>query len=141
MCDVCGLVCVEWATNPEGPVPDAETVYDRVGRSPQRCEDHPLDPEPPPPEPVPQTLTPAQVRIASMIVLGLPNAQALDDIVEAVIVAPETGLSPTEQEFARIKWQKATVIERSHPLIAAVALYRGVGPEIIDDVFRIGAVL
>lgn len=143
LCDEpgCGRVCVTCTYDRGGIVAPADWIEDKVGRSPQFCEEHAPPPPPPPPEPVPQTITPAQVRIASMIVLGLPNAQALDEIVEAVISAPETGLSDFEKQAARVKWQHATVIERNHPLIAAVALYRRVGPEIIDDVFRIGAIL
>lgn len=98
-------------------------------------------PPPPPPPPVPQEITPAQVRIAAMLVLNLPNAEALDQIVEGVIVSPEAELSPQDQEIARIKWQHATIIERGHPLIAAVALYLGVGSEVIDEVFRVGAMI
>lgn len=146
VCDVegCGVECVR-VTFPRMAIDaPAEWIAEYADGRPQRCNDHPLEtppPPPPPPPPVPETITPAQVRIAAMIVLNLPNAEALDQIVEGVIVSAEAGLSSQEQEIARIKWQHATIIERGHPLIAAVALYLGVGSEVIDEVFRVGALV
>lgn len=137
VCDVCGVVCVEWATDPEGPVPDTETVYDRVGRSPQRCEDHPLDPEPPPPEPVPAFITPAQLRIAARRVLGIDRA-TLEGTVAAIIAGIQ---DEATRDDARDKWDLATVIERNHPLIAVVAQAFGKTNAEVDQMFRVGATL
>lgn len=141
VCDVCGKLCVQWVPDPLS-IPTTEKIYDMVGRTPQLCDEHaPPRTEEPPAAPIPDTITPAQVRIAAMIVLGLPSPEALDQIVEGVINSPEAGLSDFERQAARVKWQHATVIERGHPLIQAVAVYLGVSSEVIDDVFRIGATL
>lgn len=136
VCDVCGAVCVEWSTDPQGPAPDAEMVYDRVGRSPQRCQDHPLDPEPPP-EPVPAFITPAQLRIAARRVLGIDRA-TLEGTVASIIAGIE---DPAARADAQDKWDLATVIERGHPLIGVVQKAFGKTDAEVDEMFRVGASL
>lgn len=136
VCDVCGRECLR-ATYPmmalEAP---AEWVDQAVGGSPQRCEDHPLVPEPVP-EPVPQSITPAQLRIAARRVLGIPRA-TLEATVAAIIAAIE---DPQTQDDARDKWDLATVIERNHPLIDVVRQAFGKTDAEVDEMFRVGSTL
>jgi len=137
LCDVCGKVCAVWV--PLRPDPSPEKIADMVGRTPQRCNDHPLDEPPPPAVAVPDTISPAQLLIAARRLFNI-SRDNLNAAVEAVI----TEIALVDQataEDARDKWTRATVIERTHPLILVVARGFGLTQPDIDQLFIIGATL
>lgn len=76
-----------------------------------------------PPAPVPQSVSAYQARMA-LLAAGL-----LDD-VEALMADPQT------DRAARIAWEYGTTVERSSPLISALAPSLGMTDEQIDDLFR-----
>jgi hypothetical protein len=87
----------------------------------------PPEPEPgPEPEPIVPTLTPRQIR------LGLLQAGITGDMVTEALQGNEEGL---------IEWQYATVFERDHPLIAALADGFGLSSEQIDEMWANAAKL
>lgn len=138
-CDVCkqaGIhtVCGTWSPVNPGPA-TPEQIQDAVGHVPQYCDDHAPPPSPPPPPPVPEYITPAQLRIAARRVLGIDRA-TLEGTVAAIIA----GISdPSARADAQDKWDLATVIERSHPLIDVVRQAFGKTHDDVDEMFRVGA--
>lgn len=135
----CGFVCVEWKPAAGTVLPSEEKIHDMVGRSPQFCDQHaPVDqPPPPPPPPVPQSITPAQLRIAARRLFGITR-ENLDAAVAAVIAELAT-VDEQSAEDARDKWEKAVEIDRNHPLIVVVARGFGLSLTDIDNLFIFGA--
>jgi len=94
-------------------------------------------PPPPAPPPVPEYITPAQLRIAARRVLGIDRG-TLEGTVAAIIA----GISdPAARDDAQDKWDLATVIERSHPLVDVVRQVFSKTHAEVDDMFRVGATL
>jgi hypothetical protein len=140
-CDVCkqnGIhtVCGRWVPATRGPA-TSEQIIAAVGHVPQYCDEHVPPPPPPAPPPVPEYITPAQLRIAVRRVLGIDRG-TLEGTVAAIIA----GISdPAARGDAQDKWDLATVIERSHPLIDVVRQAFGKTHAEVDDMFRVGATL
>lgn len=134
-CDVCHKTCALWSPRDPGPA-TPEKVQEMVGFTPQYCDDHAPPPTPPEPEPeVFPTLTPAQLRIAARRILGVER-EVLEATVEAIISSiPD----PEAEKDARDRWDLATVIERTHPLVGYVAQYLGKQSADVDRMFREGA--
>lgn len=134
----CGFVCGTWKPA-AGTTPTDEKIQDMVGRSPQWCNDHvpAQDPPPPPEDPVPQSITPAQLRIAARRLFGITRDQ-LDGAVEQVIAALER-VDVQAAEDARDKWALAVEIDRNHPLIKVVAEGFGLTSSDADALFRFAA--
>lgn len=132
----CGFVCVEWKPQTlEQATP--EKIHDMVGRGPQFCDQHAPAAEPTPPPPVPQTITPAQLRIAARRLFRITREQ-LDGAVQQVIAALAE-VDPDLAEDARDKWEKAVEIDKGHPLILVVARGFGLSLTDIDNLFIFGA--
>jgi len=137
LCDVCGKVCAVWV--PLRPDPSPEKIADMVGRTPQRCSDHPLDEPPPPAVAVPDVISPAQLLIAARRLFNI-SRDNLNAAVEAVI-AEIALVDPAIAEDARDKWARAVEIQRNHPLILTVGMGFGLTRADIDRLFIVGATL
>jgi hypothetical protein len=115
-----------------------EKVHDMVGRSPQFCDKHaPAAESPSPPPEVPQTITPAQLRIAARRLFRITREQldaAVSDVI-AELAKEDVDLA----EDARDKWEKAVEIDRNHPLIMVVGEGFGLTSADIDQLFIVGA--
>lgn len=91
-------------------------------------EDDPISPPPP-------SATPASIRVALRRLHGI-TLQQLDAIITQVISSmPDAG----DREDAEILWQYAVQIERTHPLVGAIAMALNLTNEQVDDVFRAAA--
>lgn len=77
---------------------------------------------------VPQTLTPAQARLALLAINKL-------DTVEALIIQDST---PRDR---KILWEYATVFERENPVLISLATSLGMSKAAIDELFIQGAKL
>ena len=88
-----------------------------------------------PPETVPESITPAELRIALRKLHGISKTQ-LDAVVESIFSSiPD----PDDQQDARDLWQYANTIERQHPLIAVAGAAFGLSEQQIDNVFIYGS--
>jgi len=113
---------------------DGRTFWSGAAPSAADLDSALMDPRPPapPPAPVPESVGPAQLRIAMRHLHGISAGQ-----VYAVISA----LPEAQQDDARDLWDYATAIKRDHPLVAAFAAAFGIAPADIDDVFRHAATI
>lgn len=84
-----------------------------------------------PPPPVPESVGPAQLRIAIRHLHGITSG-AVYAVISAI---PDAA----DQDDARDLWEYATVIRRDHPLIASLAAAFELASAQIDDVFRLAA--
>jgi len=82
--------------------------------------------------PPPESATPATIRIAMRRLYNITGAQ-FDAVVAQVIAAiPDEN----DRQDALDLWQYAIEIQRTHPLVAAVAGVFGLSQQQIDDAFR-----
>jgi hypothetical protein len=95
-----------------------------------------IDPqEPPPPagEPVPETIGPAQLRVALLRLHGI-DAETLGATVGAIIAS----LPAEQQTEANYLWQYSTLVRRDNPLVGAVGYVLGLTTEQVDELYRVG---
>lgn len=86
---------------------------------------------PPPAPPAPPTvLTMRQARLAL-------HQSGLLAAADALIA----GMAGPEGEAARIEWEFAQTVERTHPLVAAIAAQIELSPGALDDLFTLGGSL
>jgi hypothetical protein len=86
------------------------------------------------PAPVPESVGPAQLRIALLRLHGITDG-AIYAAINAAITDPQA------EAEARIFWGTATVMLRSHPLLPALAAAFGLSPAQVDEVFRLAATI
>lgn len=92
------------------------------------------NPEPlPPPPPVPDSVGPAQLRIALWRSHGIkPN-----DVLALIAAIPD----PQAEAEAEILWEYSAEVRRSHPLVTSFGAAFSLTKEQIDDVFRLAKTL
>lgn len=87
--------------------------------------------------PPPDKATPATIRIAMRRLYSI-TGQQFDAVVAQVIAAIP---SEADRQDATDLWQYAVEIQRTHPLVAAVANVFGLSQQQIDDAFRFAATI
>ena len=87
--------------------------------------------------PPPDTATPATIRIAMRRLYNITGAQ-FDAVVAQVIAAIP---NDADRQDATDLWQYAIEIQRTHPLVAAVAGVFALSQQQIDDAFRFAATI
>jgi hypothetical protein len=80
-----------------------------------------------PPQPVPESVTARQIRLW-LVRHGVSLAQ-----VDAAIDAIQDALA---REEARVEWDYAPYVERSHPMLVPLAAALGLDESQVDDAFR-----
>ena len=84
------------------------------------------------------SLTKPQFIIASMSVGLLTPAEAAEaanGLIPSSFQPAFEGLTPQQQDYARVLWPAATVIERMDPLVLAVAQYLSISDQTLDAIF------
>jgi hypothetical protein len=92
------------------------------------------------PDPVvapPDKATPATIRIAMRRLYNI-TGQQFDTVVAQIIAAIP---NEADRQDATDLWQYAVEIQRTHPLVAAVANVFGLSQQQIDDAFRFAATI
>ena len=96
-----------------------------------------IDAHVPPPAPVPESITPAQLRVAARRLYGI-TAEQIDGVADAII-----GSIPDDNERndSRLMWDYAVVIERKNPLLVPAGALLELTDAQLDEVFRVGALI
>lgn len=79
---------------------------------------------------IPSIITMRQARLA------LLHSGLLSQVDNAI-----AGMTGTEGDAARIDWQFAQTVERTHPLVATMATQLNLTTQQLDDLFTLGATL
>lgn len=96
-----------------------------------------IDAHVPPPTPVPESITPAQLRVAARRLYGITPAQ-IDAVAAAII-----GAIPNQDERtdSQMLWDFAVVIDRQNRLLVPAAALLGLNDSQVDEMFRVGALI
>ncbi len=87
--------------------------------------------------PIPDKVTPATIRIAMRRLYNI-TGQQFDTVVAQIIASIP---NEADRQDATDLWQYAVEIQRTHPLVAAVATVLGLSQQQIDDAFRFAATI